>query len=60
MVPVVRIRGVAASHTQYQLGSLICLLFGPLKWNLSEQRFVNDDAIAAMMTWLQMLDHYFL
>jgi hypothetical protein len=31
-------------------------LFGPLKWYLAGQWFVNDDVTAVVMIWLQALD----
>jgi hypothetical protein len=34
-------------------------LFGRLKRHLLGQRFVNDDDVAAISTWLQDLDHDF-
>jgi hypothetical protein len=35
-------------------------LFGPLKWHLLGQQFLNDnDVIVVVTTWLQVLDQDF-
>jgi hypothetical protein len=59
MVPGQWMRGAAAPCTQSCLGISDFHLFGPLKWHLYVQKFVNDNVIAVMTTWLHELEQDF-